>query len=213
MNCICIIIIIFMIYFLFIENKEECKNETKNDSNNNNKYSEYVNNNIENDVDIENLLSGIKLKFNKGKNKINFNVINHPLEQELGIKINIKPLLNLIFKNINYKFIEILNIDKFTIDNQVLLKIHTNILIDNNNYNIFIKLVSERDEQFELFYYEDLCEKNFLLELTISDYDVNKKHMTINEYLKNDKENRLKTSKMNLLPNIKYAPIGKYLKS
>ena len=212
MNCVCIIIIIFMFYFLFIDNKEECESKINNTNKIKNKYSDYVNNDNEIDVDVDNLLLNLKNNFNKGKKKLYFNTINYPPEKDLGCKANIKGLIDLIFKNIDYKLVKILNIDKLSIDNQILLNINVNLLINNNNYNIFIKVLSERDEQFEIFYYEDLNEKNYLLELKISDYK-DKKYTTIKEYLEEDKNIRYNNTKMRLLPKVINTPINKYLKS
>ena len=204
MNCVCIIIFIFMFYILFMYNKEDYKIK--------NKYSDYVNENIKDDVDIDNLLLNLKNNFNKGKKKLFFNTINYPPEKDLGSKANIKGLLDLIFKNIDYKLIKILNVDKLSINNQILLNIDINLIINNNNNNIFIKVLSERDEQFEIFYYENLNERNYLLELKLSEYE-DKKYTTIKKYLEEDKNIRYNSSKMFLLPKVKNVPLNKYLES
>jgi len=212
MNCVCIIIFIFMFYILFIDKKKDYKSKIKNTNKIKNKYSDYVDENIKDEVDIDNLLLNLKNNFNKGKKKLFFNTINYPPEKDLGTKVNIKGLLDLIFKNIDYKLIKILNIDKLSINKQILLNIDINLLINNNYYNIFIKVLSERDEQFEIFYYENLNERNYLLELNLSEYN-DKKYTTIKKYLEEDKNIRYNSSKMILLPKVKNVPLNKYLES
>lgn len=201
-----------MFYILFIDKKKDYKSKIKNTNKIKNKYSDYVDENIKDEVDIDNLLLNLKNNFNKGKKKLFFNTINYPPEKDLGTKVNIKGLLDLIFKNIDYKLIKILNIDKLSINKQILLNIDINLLINNNYYNIFIKVLSERDEQFEIFYYENLNERNYLLELNLSEYN-DKKYTTIKKYLEEDKNIRYNSSKMILLPKVKNVPLNKYLES
>jgi len=145
-------------------------------------------------------LSVIKNKFNKNKKKFIFNKNNLPIKIETETK-NINGLFNLLFKNSNIKFKNIIDIKIQSIETQ---KIHE-IIFDTNYGLILVIMISEKKEKEDIFNdLEKIIENNYLLKLDyLNNYDKKNDELDIDNYLQNKIKNLIIESGIDLNPSIK----------